>query len=151
MASRSAAILIERHEQDWRRPRRYRQWSGTSISEGPSRSSASRTACIELVGIGRAAAGDAVCMRKRKEVGIVELDVEIAPVVIAVLDVLDRAICRIVVHQRDHAQAVPRRGGELLSRHQKAAIAADDDNRPAAAGDSRAHACGKCPAERDKV
>ena len=68
-----------------------------------------------------------ICGRKLEEVGIVELDVEISPVMITVLDVLDRAVGRVVVDERDHPQAVSYGRGELLGGHQEAAVAADRD------------------------
>ena len=82
-----------------------------------------------------AAARDAIGHGKLEEIGIIELDVEITPLMIAVLDVLDCAIGRVVVHECNHPQAVADGGGELLGGHQEAAIAADDGDRPAAERD----------------
>ena len=80
---------------------------------------------------------------QRKKIRIVELDVVITPLVIPVLDVLDRAVGRVVVNERDHSQAIPGGRGELLSRHHEAAVAADDGYRPAASATA-------APAQRER-
>ncbi len=90
-------------------------------------------------------------MRQLNEVGVIQLDVEIMPFVIAVLDILDRTICRVVVYQRDHAEAIPGRGGKLLSGHEKAAVAADGGDGPAPQRNSRAQSRRESPSERDIV
>ena len=133
------------------RSRRNRHSSGTSISDGPSRSSGRATAACELVGPVHPAAGHSIRGRELEEVGVVELDVEVAALVGTFLDVLDRAIGRVVVDQGDHAQAVSDRRGELLRGHDEPAVSADRDHRPAAQSHGRADRRRKRPAQRDVI
>ena len=107
--------------------RRYRQRSGTSISDGPSRSRASRMADSSASGLVARTARNIKRGGVFEEVGIVELDVEVTAVVIAILDVLDRAIGGSRCGRWRSAQPVSGDGGELLRCHEEAAIPADDD------------------------
>ncbi len=67
------------HRHGVARSRKYRHLSGTSISEGPSRSSASRTAAWKLVGPAGPTAGDAIRGGELEKVGVVQIDVQITP------------------------------------------------------------------------
>ena len=71
---------------------------------------------MEFVGRLDPAAGDAIRRRELKEVGVVEIDVQVPALVGAVLDVLDRAVGRVVVDQGDDAQAVSRPRWRALAR-----------------------------------
>ena len=60
-----------------------------------------------------AAAGYSEGGRELDEVGVVEVDIDIACVVNALLDVLDRAVGRVVVDNGDRSQPVPDRRRQL--------------------------------------
>ena len=128
-----------------------RQRSGTSMSEGPSRSSASRTAAVTSSGLRAWRPGTPIGGGEPEEVGVVQLGVDVTALVGAVLDVLDRAVGGVVVDDRDHPEAIPRRGGQLLRGHDEAAVAADRDDRPVAQGRGRPDGRRERPAQRDVV
>src|SRR3954451_4645240 len=95
--------------------------------------------------------GDTVGGGQGEEVGVVEVDVEVAAVVGALLDILDGAVGCVVVDEGDRGEAVAGGGRELLGGHQEAAVAADGDD-GAAAGRERGPQGGReAPSQGDVV
>src|SRR3954454_2584615 len=95
--------------------------------------------------------GDAVGGGQGEEVGVVEVDVEIAAVVGALLDVLDGAIGCVVVDESDRGGAVPGGGRELVGGHQEAAVAADGDDVTAVGRECAPQGGREAPSQGDVV